>query len=847
MFPQSNENFRVGTPGRVDGSGAILWVNNSFDGVNITLYPTYYWMNQMINCDLSFKADNNLFRNGQLRLVSMPASAGNWTLTDNLFDKVSFMQYPDLDLPLDHDHNGYWPCLSSELGYLETDHLAPINDDGGVDATHDVELTSAPPYQCGPLGNYYLPDTTPLYGAGSRSPADAGLYQYTTRLDQTKEGDETSGHMVNIGVHYVAANNYGRPKDSDGDGIPDYVENWHGDGLYDLHTDTETDWQNPMTDGVTPDAYNAVYDDVDLSGNGLVGRIKKALGLNPLDTSNPLTLTQVAGSNQNVVTFEIPISYDVLTNIGGLNLNIDGIDATLEGFCRATNGHTLFNWNTTYDTPGQHYLQPQLTVKYTGNDVAILTAVGPIKPFYTANLLQFFESGQVFDADGACLQAQLSQPNASYTIQIYDPSTTPPTLINTIAGSTTDGIIQEAWGLTNFDGTPFTGNTFTAVYNVTIPDGSGSGYSAARNNFSKSGSAVAAADSGSGGGSAGAYPQTQILGHTAQGNGFDFAYVYTPSFPLFYDFMGIFSGNPGAFWMGMQNVVDTLLMPQTWGGGGPNNYVSGFNYYTGEGNNTLGYGLDNGYPGYINDSGSLNRLFQDMTNSTTQVKNFFMFAHGGRDHLQSADGVTVDISTDDISSRLGNVRDENGNWKSLNNPYRFVFLYACSSATWGDWRRAFGIMPIKGSEATAGNPHGLGPQAFVGWGDDVRSGTAAVWTHNIFELIYHVPGSNVDIDETKENAWCFTQTLNRFYYEWMQGNTPLAQCIYDAAHPGDGNYPFPLPGISTYTLSAVNSPLGPFNFTTKHTDNAPIIVAGHSGLTRIGINGFYDNLYQGVQ
>jgi len=29
--------------------------------------------------------------------------------------------------------------------------------------------------------------------------------------------------------------------DYDADGIPDYVENWHGDGHYSLHTDTETD------------------------------------------------------------------------------------------------------------------------------------------------------------------------------------------------------------------------------------------------------------------------------------------------------------------------------------------------------------------------------------------------------------------------------------------------------------------------------------------------------------------------------------------------------------------------------------------------------------------------------
>jgi len=831
----------------VYGSGAVTWINNSFENVGINLSPTYYPYGLddpgTLNVDMTFTATNNLFKGGDWFVIEpIPASGGNWVFENNLFDKADIMQ--GTTMPLDYAYNGYWPKQPWELlwGWDAAQLQTTTTGDGFTDGQGEVVLSNAPPYQFGPFGKFYLPTNTLLYGAGSATAGALGLYHYTTQTNQVKEGDEPSGHKANIGVHYIAATNLQpstlnyQPIDTDGDGIPDYVEDANGNGVWDQGT--ETDWRTQYTiDGVW-DPTNSVYDNIDLSGDGLVGRIKAALGLDPFCSTNPLTLTQVAGNNQNIVTFEVPINYNVLTNIGNLSLIVDGIDATIEGICPAGDNNTLINWNSTYDMPGQHYLQVQLMGKYTGNDADIITAVGPLMPFYTANLLQFFESGQVFNANGAYLQAQLTQTNANYTIQIYDPSATPPTLINTIAGSTTNGIIQEAWGLTNSDGTLFTGNSFTAVYNVTIPNGSGVSGRSVR--------MAAADDSGGGGGSSGAYPQTQILGHTVQGNGFDFAYVYTPPYPLFYDFMGIFSGNPGAFWLGMQNVVDTLLMPQTSGGGGPNNYASGFNYYTREGNNPLGYGLDNGYPGYINDTGSKKRLFQDMTNSTTQVKNFFMFAHGGRYDLESADGVSADISTDDISSLLGNVRDENGNWKSLNNPYRFVFLYACSSATWGDWRRAFGIMPIKGTEAAQGISYGLEPQAFVGWGDDVQAGTAPIWTHNIFELIYHVPGSNVDIDETKENAWCFTQTLKSFYYEWMQ-RTPLAACIYDAAHPGNGNYTFPLPGISTYTLSAVNSPFGPFTFTTKHTFNAPIIVAGHSGLTRTGCRTEFDNLYKGVQ
>src|SRR5208282_6259822 len=84
-----------------------------------------------------------------------------------------------------------------------------------------------------------------------------------------------------------------QPRDTDGDGIPDYVENWHGDGNYSLHTDTETDWQNPMTDGVTPDAYSPVYDDVDLDGDGLTGRAERFFGTNPLIPDNPLNLSTI--------------------------------------------------------------------------------------------------------------------------------------------------------------------------------------------------------------------------------------------------------------------------------------------------------------------------------------------------------------------------------------------------------------------------------------------------------------------------------------------------------------------------------------------------------------------------
>ena len=672
---------------RFYGSGAILWVNNSFDGVNITLYPTYYWMNQMINCDLSFKADNNLFRNGQLRLLSMPASAGNWTFTDNLFDKVSFMQYPDLDLPLDHDHNGYWPCLSSELGYLETASLAPINDDGGVDATHDVELTSAPPYEAGPLGNYYLLDTTPLYGAGSCSPADAGLYQYTTRLDQTKEGGETSGHMVNIGVHYIAANSYGQPLDTDGDGIPDYVENWHGDGSYDLHTDAETDWQNAMTDGMTNDIYNALYDDIDLSGDGLTGRAKRILGINPLSQDNPLKLTPlITGQEPYILTYSMPLSINVESNQCVLTLLDNGKPAGGYAFTQQTNSTYLIVWNNTFASYGSHILQVQLSMpgatipsNDTGDIQTVNLVFGASRFENVSNLVQFDPDTSMFIGQ-AWIYGTLQMQSADYEIDIYDMTNN---LLKTITNHTDNGVINEVWDLTtDTNQPPRNDQEFNALVYVTPTVINA-------NNLKR---AVRPNDVNGPPGIGIPLPYHLLKTVNYGGDAFTMAYGWNTS---------IWGAQRQQ--MIQNNVVNVLFNP-----GADNAYNPTFlNCY-------------DCYPFFMGDTNAQNTLLDDLGNCS--VGNFYWFGHGSFNGIGSAaspnqikNGLS-NLSAAEVATRLNNLTGKGlfGGWKSRGHPYRLVILDSCDSAGSEIWAKAFGIYNGMGSAQWLLR-NGLEPQAFVGW------------------------------------------------------------------------------------------------------------------------------------
>ncbi len=160
-------------------------------------------------------------------------------------------------------------------------------------------------------------------------------------------------------MHYVATVNSGnpQPKDSDGDGIPDYVEDANGNGQWEEGTETKIG-DADTEDGIN-DSVNTLYDDVDLSGSGLSGRVKKALGLSPFDTSNPLVPTPAgAGAYPNTYTFAVAqLNYSQLNSVGSLELRADGWPLTFWRNDRQADGSCMLTWDGMHEGFGQRVFQ----------------------------------------------------------------------------------------------------------------------------------------------------------------------------------------------------------------------------------------------------------------------------------------------------------------------------------------------------------------------------------------------------------------------------------------------------------------------------------------------------------
>ena len=575
---------------------------------------------------------------------------------------------------------------------------------------------------------------------GSRTPAVAGLYHYTTTPYQTKEANQAA---VNIGLHYIASAS-GKAMDSDaggGDGIPDYVENWHGDGDYPSHTDTETDWQQPATatDPTTgqpiPDAQNILYDNADLDGDGMVGRVEKALGTNPLLPDNPVILSQSGAG-----VFEVALNYASLSTFGHLRLMLDGSAPFLQEFVQGADGNAQVAWNTAYSPPGAHVAQMQLSLAQSlvivgDPEDAVYSAMGPLVAININNVVQFdpFYSEYTSQA-GATLYASLTQSTANYSIEM---KTLAGAHIKTIPGSAAGGVINESWDLKDDNGNQYTGGPFVANFAVNFPDGT-------------SGSA------------------SQIVnGPVPTATDGDFVSACA------WDISGEFTGVQNAVQFG---VVDLVLNPANFALPGP-----AYNYLAINKPSSGGLG---GKPGWLASQTDMDTLVNTyLPNSLT--RNFYFRGHGNAsgqigNNESGSGGLGTDYLT--VGLKLGNRVQHSGGaanynvFLARNNPYRFVWIDCCNSSDDPAWATAFGVLPVITTAELQSDP--TKAQAFVGWVKKPRAPKGSDWTD-------------------------YQNTLGVVFNQWMAGNVPLSTCLSRATKRdpyGDGSVilNFPLGAKFTY-------------------------------------------------
>jgi RHS repeat-associated protein/uncharacterized delta-60 repeat protein len=201
-----------------------LW-NNVLERSSVTVFNGY---TNTINNPVGVTAYNNSFWESTLALTyndNLASYHPGWTIQDNLFDNatISFGGTGSYLSFVSRSYNGFYNTpTSSQLG-----------GSGNVTVT-------ALSYATGPNSwPWYIGSSTPsLQNVDTSRTADtAGLYHYTILTNQTRE----LASYVDLGFHYVALNG-STPFDSDGDGIPDYVEDQNGNGITD---GSETSFVNP--------------------------------------------------------------------------------------------------------------------------------------------------------------------------------------------------------------------------------------------------------------------------------------------------------------------------------------------------------------------------------------------------------------------------------------------------------------------------------------------------------------------------------------------------------------------------------------------------------------------------
>jgi hypothetical protein len=191
---------------------------------------------------------NNLFWRSPITAAITNLSSTALALTNNLvYGSAVTLKQPT---------NAVWYAFNNDFDSctltnctLTNGYNAFLGTSGRLSPTnsHDVVSSTALTYQSGYLGLFYQATNSILIHKGSPTADLIGLYHFTVTTNQVVEGTNS----VSIGYHYVATDSNGNPLDTDGDGVPDYLEDANGNGVVDAGENSWTNY-NSFNGLVTP-------------------------------------------------------------------------------------------------------------------------------------------------------------------------------------------------------------------------------------------------------------------------------------------------------------------------------------------------------------------------------------------------------------------------------------------------------------------------------------------------------------------------------------------------------------------------------------------------------------------
>lgn len=207
------------TMGNCQIYGGELYVVNYSDTTPITLNNNFHWRAEnYIQGNHPVSVYNQLFKYGVNYFYNVGTNS-IWTIRDNVFDTSDTY---NINNGISYSNNAY-------IATNGLSQLLPLQ-------TNDIVLsTFTYASATNGLGPWYHGQSN-LVNQGSRTADLAGLYHDTTQTSQVKE----TNSIVDIGFHYVAVDASGNPLDTNGNGIPDYLEDGNGNGSVDSG---ETRWQ----------------------------------------------------------------------------------------------------------------------------------------------------------------------------------------------------------------------------------------------------------------------------------------------------------------------------------------------------------------------------------------------------------------------------------------------------------------------------------------------------------------------------------------------------------------------------------------------------------------------------